>query len=115
MMNVKPSMVMTEYRIHYVSDKAKADENNENVYFEIQVPFEDMDQCWTFAKNIVDIKYAQKVSISTKLAHFYFRMGKAVIAVMPSGNLDTDEFHAFMGMIFAKEEYIVTRKSIVFK
>ena len=110
---VNPSMVMNEYRIHYALSDKKISMNKKN-YFEVQVPFADMDQCWKFAKSMVDAKQAAKISITTKVAHFYFKMGMAVIAIYPTEYLDINDMHSLLSMVFAHSDYFITKKSVVF-
>lgn len=110
---VKPSMVMNEYRIHYALSDKNVSMNKKN-YFEVQVPFTDMDQCWRFAKSMVDAKQAAKISITTKLAHFYFKMGMAVIAIYPTEYLNIDDMQSLLGMVFAHNDYIISKKDVIF-
>lgn len=110
---VNPSLVMNEYRVHYALQDKKISANKEH-YFEVQIPFSDMDQCWKFAKSMVNAKQASHISITTKMAHFYFKMNMAVIAIYPTDYLEVEDMHSLLGMVFAHNDYHITRKNIVF-
>lgn len=101
-----PSKVMNEYRIHY-GEKYIGVKN----YFEIEVPFEEMDNAWLYAKGIVSRMYASKVSCTTKLSHHYFSMNKAVIAIYPNENVSEDDLYDFMKIVFT---YDITQRKVVF-
>lgn len=102
-----PSMEMTEYRVHF-GEKPK----NTKSYFEMEIPFEEMDNAWIYATNLVKSGHASKVSCSTPLAHKYFHMNKAVVALYPNEINESDDL--LEGMIKLVFSYPWVKKNIVF-